>query len=215
MLIVRGRCFNSHRNCFRANIALGNLLWNWSKMRRPYVVYQEGDVIDGCWDFVPGWFTREGVYRDLCRCNLLGNHDQGWCCLGALYSNVVCRRNQLFERRCNFWGDVVILVSQSLDDFYRRNARNIEIATGSSRIVMHVLTDSPPSVPFRGEPMVFVVTSRKRKPKWERARRKGIGKRYVERMCHWRRKGRREEREWSGYVDERDSEESSEEESVA
>ena len=63
--------------------------------------------------------------------------------------------------------------------------------------------------------MVFVLTSRKRKPKWERARRKGIVKRYVEWVCHWRRKGRRTEREWSGHVDEMDSEESSEEESVA
>ena len=80
---------------------------------------------------------------------------------------------------------------------------------------MHVLTDSPPSVPPRGEPMVCVFTSRKRKPKWERARRKGIVKRYVERVCHWRRKGRRTDREWSGYVDESGGEGSSEEESVA
>ena len=84
---------------------------------------------------------------------------------------------------------------------------------------MHVLTDSPPSVPPRGEPMVSVLTSMDQKPRWVRARRKGIGKRYVERVCHWRREERREKRrrkrEWSGYVDEGDDEESSEEESVA
>ena len=35
VLIVRGRCFGYHRNCFRANSVLENLLWNRSKMRRP------------------------------------------------------------------------------------------------------------------------------------------------------------------------------------
>ena len=52
--------------------------------------------------------------------------------------------------------------------------------------------------------MVFVLTSRKRKPKWERARLKGIRRRNVEKMEHWR-----------GYVDESDGEEYFEEESIA
>ena len=118
----------------------------------------------------------------------------------------------MFERRCDCYGDVVIFVSQLPLDYYNLNVKNLKIATGLYRIVMHVLTDAPPSVPPRGEPMVFVFTSRKRKLEWERARLKGIGKRYVERLC---RRGRRNEREWNGYVDERDSEESSEEERVA
>ena len=73
--------------------------------------------------------------------------------------------------------------------------------------------------PPRGEPMVFVLTSKKQKPKFVRARHKGIGRRYVERVCRWRREERRErrrrKREWSGYVNEGEREESSEEESVA
>ena len=95
---------------------------------------------------------------------------------------------------------------------HNRNAKNLEIATGLSRAAMHVLTDAPPSVPPRGEPMVFVLTSRKREPKWERARHKGIQKRYIERLY---RRDRRIKRASDGYVDEGDGGESSEEESVA
>ena len=172
VLIVRGRRFDSHRNCFRANKVLDNLLWNWSMMRRPYVVYQEGGVAIDCCDLVPGWLTLECVYRDFCQCQLLGTHYQGWCRPGALYSNVVCRRFQLFDRRCDCSGDVVMSESQFPWDYHSRNAKNLEIATGLSRIVMHVLGDTPPSVPPRGEPVVCVLTSRTRKPVWERARHK-------------------------------------------
>ena len=42
VLIVRGRCFRSNRVSLRANRVLKNLLWNWSCMRRPYVVHTEG-----------------------------------------------------------------------------------------------------------------------------------------------------------------------------
>ena len=59
VLIVRGRCFGYQRNCFRgANSVLENLLWNWSKMRRPYVVYQEGKLATNDCDPVLGWLTQ-------------------------------------------------------------------------------------------------------------------------------------------------------------
>ena len=69
--IVRGRCFGRHRNCFRANRALDKLLWNWSEMRRPYVVYMEDNMAISPGDFVPYWF-RTYKYRNLCQCHLLG-----------------------------------------------------------------------------------------------------------------------------------------------
>ena len=173
-------------------------------MRRPYVVYQEGDVATDYCDLVPGWFTHECVYRDFCQCHLLGDNYQGWCRPCALYSNVVCRRFQLFGRRCDCSGDAVMYESQVPWNYHNRNAKNLEIATGLSRIVMHVLRDMPPSVPPRGEPVVYVPTSRKRKPQWERARHTGIGKRYFEKLC---RRARRLERERRiGYVVESDSE---------
>ena len=66
VLIVRGRCFSSNTVCFRANRVLADLLWNWSKMRRPYVVYGEGNGGIGDCDFVPAWLTHECVHRDFC-----------------------------------------------------------------------------------------------------------------------------------------------------
>lgn len=66
MLIVRGRCCGNHRNCFCANSVLEDLLWNWSKMRRPYVVYQEGKTATSDCDPIPGWLTQECVYKDFC-----------------------------------------------------------------------------------------------------------------------------------------------------
>ena len=36
-----------------------------------------------------------------------------------------------------------------------------------SRVVIHVLTDVPPSVPNRGVPLVSTLTSRKLRPNWE------------------------------------------------
>ena len=60
--------------------------------------------------------------------------------------------------------------------------------------------------------MVSALTSRTRKPKWERARFKGIRRRYLEKMY---RRDCRVERDMSGYVDDRDGEESSEEGSIA
>ena len=77
---------------------------------------------------------------------------------------------------------------------------------------MHVLMDMPPPVPPRGEPLVPVLTSRKRKPKSERARIRGIRRRHLEKMY---RKNCRIEREVRGYVDESDGEGPCEEESIA
>ena len=47
---------------------------------------------------------------------------------------------------------------------------DIEIATKLSRVVIHALRDTPPSVPQRGEPLVSVLKSKELKPKWERDR---------------------------------------------
>ena len=47
---------------------------------------------------------------------------------------------------------------------------------------MHVLIDVPPSVPQRGEPLVSILKSQKRQPKWARARLRGLRRRHVERM---------------------------------
>ena len=63
VLIVRGRCFSSNKVSFRANSALEHLHWNWFSMRRPCVVYQEGnDATSNC-DLVISWCARECVHR--------------------------------------------------------------------------------------------------------------------------------------------------------
>ena len=54
-----------------------------------------------------------------------------------------------------------------------------------SRIATHVLKDMPPVVPPKGEPMVFVLTSRVRKPKWERARLRGMRTRDRDKEDYW------------------------------
>ena len=180
VLIIRGRFFGYHRKCFRANRVLENLLWNWSKMRRPYVAYQEGNMAISNCDPVPGWFVQECVYEDFCQCHVLGSRSQGWHRPGALYSNVVCRRFQLFERHCDCSHDGL-----QFPLGYGRNTCNREIAIKLSRVVMHGLSDMPPSVPPRGEPMVFALTSRKRKPKWERARLRAIRRHYLIREEYW------------------------------
>ena len=180
VLVVRGGCFSSHEVCFRANRVLENLLWNWFKMRRPYLVYQEGNEATRVCDPIPAWLTKECVYTDFCQCHIVGPRFDGRhhpvAYLGALYSNVVSRRHQLVGGRCS--------CSQAVYGFprgYARNANNLEIATKLSRAMIHVLTDAPPSVPQRGEPLVSVLTSRGRKPKWERIRLRGLKKRLIER----------------------------------
>ena len=171
---MRGRCFSFNGPCFRANRVLENLLWNWSQMRRPYVVYQEGNEATSKCDPVPSWLTRECVYKDVCQCHVVGPHLHDWHHPGALYSNVVSRRHQLFDRRCG-----CSQVGYEFPSGCIMNTKNLLIATRLPRAMLHVLTDAPPSVPQRGEPLVSVLTSRKRKPKWERARLKGLRKRRI------------------------------------
>ena len=171
VLIVRGRCFCDHSACFRANRVLEHLLWKWSKMRRPYEVYREGAEEHvhsspplGA-DPVPGWLEHECVYNHFCKCNLVGPRHPDWHHLGALYSNVVSRRRQLFKNQC--------CCSQVLWPFLHdcnKTIKNMEVAIHLCRIVIHVLIDVLPSVPQRGEPLVSVLTSREFKPKWERLR---------------------------------------------
>ena len=57
VLVVRGRCFCSHGSCLAASRALENLLWNWSKTRRPFLVYKEGSADTGGVDLVPARLT--------------------------------------------------------------------------------------------------------------------------------------------------------------
>ena len=211
MVIVRERCFSDHRNCSRANRVLENLLWNWSKMRRLYMVYQDTNAeVPSGRDLLPGWFTQECVYKNLCQCQLVGIDYQGWCRQGSLYSNVVCRRFHLFEGRNDCTGGTGIYDSLPWN-YFHRNANNREIAIGLSYVVLHVLRDAPPSVTPRGEPMVSALTSRRRKSKWERARREGITRRLNEGMTrrHF------EYQEKMRRAEESDSEESSEEESIS
>ena len=93
-----------------------------------------------------------------------------------------------------------------------KNIRDPEIATKLSRAVMDILTDTPPSVPPRGEAMVSVLTSRERKPKLERARLRGIQKRRRDKLD---RISDQVDRRRRGYFGDSDSEESSGEESIA
>lgn len=51
-----------------------------------------------------------------------------------------------------------------------KNTKNTEFAIKLSRVVIHVLSDAPPSVPQRGEPLVSALRSRKFEPRWERTR---------------------------------------------
>ena len=142
VLIVRGRCFSSNKVCFRASRLLDSLLWDWSSTRRPYVVYREGNAAIGDCDPVPAWLNRECVHKDFCQCHLVGSRHHGWHHPGALCSNDVSRRHRLFEKRCG-----CSQVEWPFPIGCSRGIKNVEIAIKSSRIVMHVLSDVPPSVP--------------------------------------------------------------------
>ena len=138
VLVVRGRCFSSNKVCLRANRALENLLWNWSKMRRPYVVYKEGcDDIVGS-DPVLAWLRQECVHQDFCQCNLVGSRHPNWHYPGSLFSNVISRRHQLFENRCG-----CSHIQWPFPLGCNRNTKNVEIAIKLARVMMHVLTDIP------------------------------------------------------------------------
>ena len=78
VLIVHGRRFGHHRCYYHANIVLENLFWNWSKLKRPYVVYQENKVPYHKRDIVPQWFNKGFVYPDFCQCHVVGHHCKGW-----------------------------------------------------------------------------------------------------------------------------------------
>ena len=158
------------------------------------MVYQEGNEATRVCDPVPLWLTHDCVHKDFCQCHLVGPHPQGWHHPGALYSNVVSRRHQLFERRCG-----CSQVEWQFPSGCAKNIKNREIAIMLSRIVIHVLTDVPPSVPQRGEPLVSVLTSRKRKPKWERARLRGLRKR---RIAYLKRRNAMVREERYGWFDE-------------
>ena len=144
VLIVRGRCFSSNKVCFRANRVLENLLWNWSTMRRPYVVYQEGNEATSVCDPVPLWFTHERVHKDLCQCPLVGPCPQGWHRRGALYSNVVGRRHQLFEKRCG-----CSQVEWQFLSGCTKNTKNQDIAIRLSGTVIHVVGRTATGTPKR------------------------------------------------------------------
>ena len=148
-----------------------NVLWNWYKMRRPYGVYREGEeeylhssAPLGA-DPVPGWLEHECVYKDLCQCNSVGVRHSDWHHLGALHSNVVSRRHQLFRNQCGY---SLLLWPFPFD--FNKHTKNTEIAIRLSRVVIHVLSDVARSVPQRGEPLVSVLTSREFSPKSERER---------------------------------------------
>ena len=143
-LVVRGRCFSSKKVCFRANRVLENLLWNSSEMPRPNVVYQGGnDGISDC-DLVPPWLPHECVHKGFCQCHLVGPRHQGWHHPGALYSNVISFRHQLFEKRCDCFH-----VQWPFLYGCNRNITNVEIAIKLFGIGMHVLAVVPPSIPQR------------------------------------------------------------------
>ena len=138
VLIVRGRCFSTNNVCFRSNRVLENLLWNWSKLGRPYVVYREGSEGTGGGDPIPTWLSQECVV-DCCQCNLVGRRHPGWHHPGTLYSNVISRRHQLFEGRCGYSH-----AQWPFPSGCNRNIKNDEIALRLCRAVMHVLIDAPP-----------------------------------------------------------------------
>ena len=91
VLIVRGRCFCSHKSCHAASGVLENLLWHWCKTDRPYLVCKEGSKETGGGDPIPGWLSTR-CRGDFCQCNLVGRNNafngQGWQYPGSLYSNM-------------------------------------------------------------------------------------------------------------------------------
>lgn len=96
MLVVRGRCFGPSTYCLRANGILEDLLWNWTCVGRPYLVYKEGGEASGGGDVVPKWFEGNCAYYGVCQCNLVGGWS--WHHPGPLYSNIVGRQHQLFGK---------------------------------------------------------------------------------------------------------------------
>ena len=163
-------------------------------------MYQEGSNVSGGDDPVPTWLLGECVYADFCQCNLVSRRHQGWHHPGAMCSNIVSRRHQLFEGQCGYSH-----IQRPFPSGCDRNTKNVEVATRLSRVVVHVLSDVPPSVPQRGAPLVSVLASRQHTPKCESRRFERIR---LLRRLRMRRTLREEDSEDG-------DEESSEEESLA
>ena len=171
VLIVRGPCFSSHTVCFRASRVLENLLWNWPRLGRPYLVYKEGNKGIGGGDPVPGWLDNWYVYRDFCQCHMLGRDALGearfpqnevWHYPGTLFSNVLGRHHQLLG---GSWRN--LHANWPYPEGCNRNTMNAHVATKLSGLVMHVLGDVPPSVPRRNVPLLSVLRSKTREAKQE------------------------------------------------
>lgn len=108
-MVVRGRCFGTRKGCFAANRALEDLLWQWGKSLRPYIVYEEGSEGTGGGGPVPKWLEKCICFKDgFCQCNLVRDFDsaefrvingRGWHHPGKLYSNINDMKFA-FERHC-------------------------------------------------------------------------------------------------------------------
>ena len=130
VLVVRGRCFSANKICFRANRVLENLLWNWSKLGRPYVVYQGGSEGTGGGYPMPSWLLGGCVYNDFCQCYVVSRRHQGWHHPGALCSNIISRRHQLFEGHCG-QSHIQMLFPNGCD----RNTKNVRSPLGCFRLL--------------------------------------------------------------------------------
>ena len=89
------------------------------------MVYREGNDGIGDGDPVPSWLWEECVYDDFCQCNLVNQQDHNWHYPGALCSNIVCRRHQLFDRKCG-----CSHVPWPFPRGCNRNTKDVEIAIG-------------------------------------------------------------------------------------
>lgn len=66
-------------------------------MKRPYVVYKEGNFAIGGGDPIPHWLNSICAYGTFCKCELVGRNkegeirfpeNRGWHQFGSLYGNV-------------------------------------------------------------------------------------------------------------------------------
>ena len=163
VLIVRGRCFRSSKVGLWANRALESLIWNWSSMRRPYVVFTEGRQGIRYVDLVPAWLERERVCRNLCQCNLLGPRRANWHRYGSMCSNFV----RLYHLRFGGFYDGNDCKQRPFLEGCIKNIMNTEIAIKLITLAICALKDAPPSVPQRGESLASVLRSRKFNPRAE------------------------------------------------
>ena len=205
VLIVRGCRFGFHSSHFRANRVLEHLFWNSYELKQPYVVYREDCEVNHKRDIVPRWLLGEYVHANFCQCHVVGPHPRGWHRPGTLYSNFVDDLSRSYKEPCGCyvlgWQDLVGCI---------KNTMNSEVAIKLSWAAMNVLYDAPPSVPFRGEPLVCLLASVEQS--WERALFRSTRTRHREwmRSEEWSEEGGESEEYGEG-----DDEESSKEESIA